>query len=126
MSERSGERPGERPVFDPVTGEIDMEELTRRLLPDPPPPMPKAVVVKGKVVRDAEVTVSRVDPNARPEDLVSIDPRYRYEQQVVKVIAEDPDWFEPASDNVVSGYDPFERAHREGPSLHRLPGDSDW
>jgi hypothetical protein len=120
------ERLGEKPVFDPVTGEIDMEELTRRLLPDPPPPKPKAVVVKGRVVRDAEVVVSRADPNVRARGLVSTDPRYRYEQQVVKAITPDPDWFQPSSVKVRSAYDPFERAHGEGPSLHRGPGDSDW
>jgi hypothetical protein len=56
---------GEKPVWDPVTGELDMEELIRRLAPKEPRPRPKVVLVcrDGRVVADAVVIVSPKDKN---------------------------------------------------------------
>jgi hypothetical protein len=116
----------EKPLFDPVTGKCDVEELSRRCRPKPLP-KPKAVTVGGRVVRDAQVVVSRADPNAVEEPLLtSIDPRYQFRPTVVRVRTPPPDWCEPREAGVRSAYDPIERAHREGPSLHRFRGDTDW
>lgn len=42
----------------------ELEKLTGLRAKPTPPPKPKVVVERGEVVRDAEVAVSRADPNA--------------------------------------------------------------